>query len=381
MATILHSTNTWLPMSQTWILNQMKFLERYTPVVMAKRTANLDHFGDQEVYALHERSWLNYAWQKVGRSITGSYPFSRRLASAPEVVLLHSHSGTSGRVDQRLAVTSGLPHVVSLYGADIWQESRDEACLRGYRSLFDSVSILLAEGDAMREKTCSMGCSPEKVIVHHLGILPDVIQFKPRRPDAGGPIKILMAGRAIEKKGHIDGLRAFASLADGDSGLQLRIMTWGDYQESVDIIAALESIVESENLGDRVTISGLLTYSEYVEMIANYHVFLNPSRHAADGDAEGGFPVILTEVMASGMPIVATDHCDAPELVRDGETGLIAEENNVPMLTEKLADMLNDTGRWGSFTKNGRALVEAEYNAVVQTTRLEAIYDRVIHGV
>jgi colanic acid/amylovoran biosynthesis glycosyltransferase len=116
-------------------------------------------------------------------------------------------------------------------------------------------------------------------------------------------------------------------------------------------------------------------------MIANYHVFLNPSRHAADGDAEGGFPVILTELMASGMPIVATDHCDAPELVRDGETGLIAEENNVPMLTEKLADMLNDTGRWGSFTKNGRALVEAEYNAVVQTTRLEAIYDRVIRGV
>ena len=364
-------------MSQTWILNQMKFLQRYEPLVIAKRVANLDHFGRKNVYALHERSWLNYAWQKVNRRLTGSYPFSRQLARASDVVVLHSHSGTSGRSDQKLAICSGLPHVVSLYGADIWLESRDESYLKAYRSLFESASVLLAEGRAMCEKACSMGCPPEKVVVHHLGILPDVIEFKPRRPTAGEPIRILMAGRAIEKKGHIDGLRAFAKLAAGNRSLHLRIMTWGDYQESVDIIAALNTFVEENNLQDQVIISGLVAYNEYVEILANFHVFLNPSRHAADGDAEGGFPVILTEVMASGMPIVATDHCDAPELVRNGETGLIAEEKNVPMLTEKLAEMLDDTGRWEIYTRNGRTLVEADYNAVVQTTRLEAIYDQV----
>ena len=55
-----------------------------------------------------------------------------------------------------------------------------------------------------------------------------------------------------------------------------------------------------------------------------HDVFLAPSVTASNGDTEGGAPVAIIEMSASGMPIVSTNHCDIPSVVLDGVTGLLA---------------------------------------------------------
>ena len=73
-----------------------------------------------------------------------------------------------------------------------------------------------------------------------------------------------------------------------------------------------------------------------------HDVFLAPSVTASNGDTEGGAPVAIIEMAASGMPIVSTRHCDIPSVVLDGVTGLLAAERD----SEGLAVETEGVGRF-----------------------------------
>ncbi len=375
---VAHSAHPYLPMSQSWIYNQLIFLRRYHPFVLTKRTENLEFFPLDDVHALYARPWYDVGWQKLGRAARGYFPFFREVMREKQACLLHSHSGSMGRWDWKLARDVHVPHVVSFYGADIWLDSMQPAARREYDQLFHSADVFLVEGRAMREKVISLGCDPEKLRVHHLGIRPDKIPFEPRTAGADGTIRFLMAGRAIEKKGHLYGLLAFAKLARKYPNVRLLIMTWGTYDDTETNLRKLTDAIGENGLGDRVEIVGQQPYDEYLRITRDCHVFVNPSVHAANGDAEGGFPVTITEMLASGMPVIGTTHCDIPEIVRDGETGLLAPEKDVDALAEKMEMLVTQPALWQGFAARGRALVEKEYNVTAQAERLEAVYDSLV---
>src|SRR5690606_39794503 len=54
-----------------------------------------------------------------------------------------------------------------------------------------------------------------------------------------------------------------------------------------------------------------------------HHVFLSPSITASDGDTEGGAPVGLIEMAATGMPVISSRHADIPEVIEHGVGGQI----------------------------------------------------------
>jgi len=107
---------------------------------------------------------------------------------------------------------------------------------------------------------------------------------------------------------------------------------------------------------------------------------MSPSVTAEDGDTEGGLPVTLIEMAASGMPVVTTDHCDIPELVVAGVTGLQAPERNVDQLAEHLRWLYQNPAKWHSIADAARNRVEAEFDASRQGVRLGQIYRELIQG-
>jgi colanic acid/amylovoran biosynthesis glycosyltransferase len=377
LPTVVHSTNPYLPMSQSWIYNQLIYLKRYRPVVVTKRSENLDTFPIEDLHPLYGLPWFNILYQKLKRKQLGYFPYRLNVIRERSACLLHSHAGSYGREDFLLAKAAGIPHVVSFYGSDIWQGCRFPDWMDAYRKMFEYSDLFLVEGGAMRDKVISLGCDANKVVVQHLGIDIDQIPFAPRHVEPGETVTLLMAGRAIEKKGHIYGLQAFAQAARRVDNARLLIMTWGDYNDTTQNIEALRRLIVQENLEDRVEIIGQQPYEEYLRTIRRCHIMLNPSVHAENGDAEGGFPVTITETVASGMPVIASTHCDIPEIIRHGETGLTADEKDVPAMAGHIVEMISHPERWAEFAKRGRALVEGEYNASTQAQRLEAIYDKI----
>ena len=125
---------------------------------------------------------------------------------------------------------------------------------------------------------------------------------------------------------------------------------------------------------------GYQPYSVLLREAYKNHIFLSPSVTAHDGDTEGGAPVILIELSATGMPIVSSFHCDIPEVIPHRKSGLLTKERDVDGLAENLLWYINNPEKWEPMTRFGRAHVERNYSAARQGVALAALYADLVHG-
>ena len=85
--------------------------------------------------------------------------------------LLHSHFGNMGWLNLAACQAAHLKHVVTFYGLDVGYLPRlDESWLDRYGTLFRQVDRVLCEGPHMAQRIQDLGCSPEKVEIHRLGV-------------------------------------------------------------------------------------------------------------------------------------------------------------------------------------------------------------------
>jgi colanic acid/amylovoran biosynthesis glycosyltransferase len=99
---------------------------------------------------------------------------------------------------------------------------------------------------------------------------------------------------------------------------------------------------------------------------------------ASDGDTEGGAPVSIIEVAATGMPVVATQHCDIPEVLNRYPADLLAPERNVAELVRILNRWVGYPQGWEDILLPQRAYVEAAFDATIQGARLAEVYTQVM---
>lgn len=374
---VAHSVNPWCPAS--WVYHQITGLKHFSPIVVSKRKEKAEQFPFDPVYAQYDLPWPRRLYEKLYQRWMGNwFPAHRRALLRHDARLLHSHFCSTGMANWRLARSLKIPHVTMFYGADIWAHCRRSGWLEQFRALAANSELFLVEGNAMRDKVVSLGAAPEQVKIFHLGLELAKIVFIPRRPAEDGKIRILMSGRAYEKKGHIYGLRAFARLASKYPDLHLDMIIGGESAKAIRCATEMREFIRREHLANRITWSEMLPYDEYLRRLAGTHIFLQPSVMAADGDAEGGFPVTLVEMSAAGVPIVATRHCDIPEAVLHDRTGLLADECDVDGLTAHLERLIQNPDLWLAYGRAGREHVEKNYNIVNQIDMLEDHYRQLL---
>lgn len=373
--TVAHAVNPYLPNSGSWIYHQIAFLSSFRPIVLAKRTENLDQFPFSPIYAVYDLPFLNRNLQKVSAAVSGSpFRMHRSALKREGVSLLHSHFSDMAVRNIPLAKEAGIPHVASFYGSDIWGRERDPGFRRDFVRLCERASLFLVEGPAMGEKVTALGAPEAMVEVLRIGIDLEKIPFEPRRPPEDGRVVVLMAGRPIEKKGHWYGLQAFERICGDFPSARLLLIIGGRTAKENEIAARMRRFIADKGIGDRVEWHGFLSYGAYLAAVRSAHIFLQPSVRAEDGDAEGGAPVTITELSASGMPVVATRHCDIPEVVLDGRSGLLAEEKDVDGLARHLAALCASPGEWAGMARAGRAHIESRFDIRRQVTELEGCY-------
>jgi colanic acid/amylovoran biosynthesis glycosyltransferase len=83
-----------------------------------------------------------------------------------------------------------------------------------------------------------------------------------------------------------------------------------------------------------------------------------------------GIPTTIMEAMASGMPVITTDHSGISELVQDGVSGFLCRERDFEKLAERLRFLSQNRELWPEFGREGRKTVEAEFNIRVQNQRV-----------
>ena len=122
-----------------------------------------------------------------------------------------------------------LKHIVTFYGYDVnCLPQIDRRWLTRYRDLFEQIDLVLCEGPHMGECIVKLGCPPEKVVVHHLGVKVNEIAYQPRVWKKDEPLGILMAASFVEKKGFTYGLEALGII---QNEIPLEITIIGDAQK------------------------------------------------------------------------------------------------------------------------------------------------------
>jgi phosphatidyl-myo-inositol alpha-mannosyltransferase len=175
-------------------------------------------------------------------------------------------------------------------------------------------------------------------------------------PGEGGAVGFL--GRFTEpRKGFPILLEAFAEVAVARPGLRLLVAGPGDTDE----IAVPDAIV------DRVVFLGMVSEEDKLRMLRSVDVYVAPN---TGGES---FGMILTEAMAAGAPVVASD-LDAFRRVLDGgKAGRLFPVGDARALARELAELIDDPARRAELTRHATEAV-ASYDWTVVAQRVLEVY-------
>ncbi len=267
-----------------------------------------------------------------------------------------SHPAAAAYVIHRL---TGIPYSFVAHGTDLHVDRHM------LREKVRDAAFVVAISDYNRELILSE-CGrehAEKVIVVHCGVDPSVFRPREHPCDAGGPLRRLCTGTLHEVKGQRYLIEACALLRDRGVKVECRFIGEGADR------AALTELIRQLGLETSVQLLGSLPREAVARELAAADVLVAPSVPTKDGRREG-IPVALMEGMATGIPVVASDLSGIPELVVNGESGLLTEPRNPRTIADALERLAGNCSLRATLGAAGRAKVLREFNLAANVQAL-----------
>lgn len=290
---------------------------------------------------------------------------ARAFAGMPAFDAIHAHFGPNGVRALELRALGAIdgPIVTSFYGYDAGRTPSR----RGYASLFAEGELSIALSDHMKGVLVSLGCPPDRTVIHRLGV--DLSRFAPGPRRRSARLEVISIARLIPKKGLEYGMMAIADLAARGVTVRYTIVGTGLLRRQLERQAAQLGI------RDAVRFAGAQPPHRVAELLRESDVLLAPSVTAPDGDAEGT-PVAILEAQACARPVVATRHAGIPEIVADGESGFLARERNPPEMADHLERLAESPARRETMGIAGRAIVTGNHDIRQLNRGLLGIYEQ-----
>lgn len=205
----------------------------------------------------------------------------------------------------------------------------------------------------------------ERVQTAYVGIPTELFRAEPPAPD-DGTLRLVCVARFQEKKGLDTLIDACAVLRERGCRFTLRIFGDGPLRP------ALEAQIARHEIADLVLLGQPIPQEEVAKEMRACHLFVMPCRRDHNGDMDG-IPTVFMEAMASGRPVVSCAVSGIPELVRDGETGVIVPPDDTLALADAIADLATAPERRAYLGRQGRALVERQHDQRRNARRVVAL--------
>ncbi len=90
--------------------------------------------------------------------------------------------------------------------------------------------------------------------------------------------------------------------------------------------------------------------------------------------------VVVSQALATGLPVIVTKHSGLPEQVLDGINGFVTPENDPAALADKIICLIENAQSWPKLGQAGRAHVKANYDSKALMDRQLADYRRLINS-
>ncbi|MFI6480475.1 glycogen synthase [Nonomuraea sp. NPDC050663] len=291
--------------------------------------------------------------------------------------VVHSHTWYANFAGHVAKLLYGTPHVVTTHSLEPLRPWKAEQLGGGYtvsswaeRTALASADAVIAVSEGMRRDVLAAypEIAPERVSVIHNGI--DTVEYAPDRDtavlrkhgiDPHRPY-VIFVGRITRQKGLAHLLRAARSL---DPGAQLVLCAGAP--DTPEIAAEIKGLVEGLERDGVFWISEMLPKPEVIQLLTHASVFVCPSVYEPMG-------IVNLEAMACETAVVATATGGIPEVVADGETGLLvpisAKADGEPHdpdffaadLAERVNALLGDPARAAALGAAGRARAVSHFS-------------------
>lgn len=179
------------------------------------------------------------------------------------------------------------------------------------------------------EKAWNLQKYSAKILIAHEHFI-DTSTFTELAPQAGRPFTIGYIGRLSEEKGVQNFVRALPLVFCGHKDLRVLIGGDGDLKETIKVT------LEKERLSPYINLSGWISREELPWYLNQIQLLVLPSYSE-------GLPNIVLEAMACGTPVLATPVGAIPDIIEDGKTGFIMENNNPDCIARNIQRVLEST--------------------------------------
>jgi glycosyltransferase involved in cell wall biosynthesis len=297
-------------------------------------------------------------------SISISNKLKRKLKlttfNAQETAFMHSlkqkkiqvvlaQFGTTAHRIVKLCKHLNIPLITHFHGYDASIYEVIKNC-NNYKDVFEYSTYIIAVSVSMKERLIDLGCPKDKIVYNPCVPNPSFLEIKPQFSED----IFLGLGRFVEKKAPYYTILAFCKVLKLYPQAKLIIGGNGAlYEVCVNLVKYLK-------IEENVLLPGILSKEQFSGYLTTSLAFVQHSVTALSGDQEGT-PVAVLEASATGLPIIATFHAGIPDVIMDGETGLLVEEHDVEGMAEKMMLILRNKELAIQLGKNGKERIKNNF--------------------
>jgi alpha-maltose-1-phosphate synthase len=342
--------------------------------------------GADRPNAVAHRPWdlladANQALQVVSTDLS-------MTAAVGSAQLVHSHTWYANLAGHLAAMLYGVPHVMTMHSLEVLRPWKAEQLGGGYalsswceRVSATAAAAVVAVSEGMRADilTAYPDIPAERIHVIRNGI--DTTEYAPDPatwvldkygvdPDPKTRPYVLFVGRITRQKGLPVLLRAASGLVP-----EAQLVLCAGAPDTPELLAEVTELVE----GLRAARSGvlwipeMLPKPEVIQLLTHAAVFAVPSVYEPLG-------IVNLEAMACETAVVASRTGGIPEVVADGETGLLVPPGEPAPLAEALNALLRDPDRARAMGQAGRKRAVAEFGWPAIAAQTVALYAKLVNG-
>ena len=233
------------------------------------------------------------------------------------------------------------------------------------RAIARRASSVITITDALRRFTIErVGLPGARVETIHYGLDRLPAAWAPNSPLAiPETARLLLAIARLEPQKGLDvAIKALARVRRTHPDAVLLVLGEGPER------AALEALARAEGVAEAVLCPGRV--GDVAEYLDRAELLVHPARWE-------GFGLALLEAMLASRPVVASEVSSIPELVADGETGLLVSPDDPEALATSIGELLEDPGRAASLGRAGYERARAEFSVERMARRTIELYERV----
>jgi len=244
--------------------------------------------------------------------------------------LLHAHQALpDGALAQRLAADLGVPYVVTVHGADVYQHFRlGGGVERRAKDVLAHADAVMANSSAVAGLLAGV-VAPERLTVVLNGTTGLGREVEPAADYLPGEPLVLTVGYLIERKGLRELVAAVGRLRRDGRRVNLAIVGDGPLR------GALAAQAEADGVADAVHFLGRVPHERVLALMARADVFALPSWDEA-------FGLVYTEAMAQDTPVIAGKGEGPEDFIEDGVSGYLAPVRDAGALAGIIARVLDD---------------------------------------